>query len=36
MIRRILGSASAVAAAYLVEHRDVLSLVDTGSPGCAK
>jgi glyoxylase-like metal-dependent hydrolase (beta-lactamase superfamily II) len=36
MIRRILGSASAFAAVYLVEHRGVLSLVDTGSPGCAK
>lgn len=36
MIRRILGSASGFSAAYLVEHRGVLSLVDTGSPGCAK
>jgi glyoxylase-like metal-dependent hydrolase (beta-lactamase superfamily II) len=36
MIRRILGSASGFSAVYLVEHRGVLSLVDTGSPGCAK
>lgn len=35
MIRRILGSVSAVAAVYLVEHRGVLSLMDTGSAGCA-
>lgn len=36
MIRRILGSASGLSAAYLVEHRGVLSVVDTGSTGCAK
>ncbi len=36
MIRRILGSASGFSAVYLVEHRGVLSLVDTGSRGCAK
>jgi glyoxylase-like metal-dependent hydrolase (beta-lactamase superfamily II) len=35
MIRRILGSRWGVSAVYLVEHRGVLSLVDTGSPGCA-
>ena len=36
MIRRVLGSPSAVASLYIVEHRGVLSLVDTGSDGCAR
>jgi glyoxylase-like metal-dependent hydrolase (beta-lactamase superfamily II) len=36
MIRRILGSRWGVSAVYLVEHHGVLSLVDTGSPGCAE
>lgn len=33
-IRRVLGSATALSAAFLVEHRGVLSLIDTGSRGC--
>ena len=35
-IRRVLGSASAFAALFLVEHRGVLSVVDTGSSGALR
>ena len=35
-IRHVLGSVTALSAAFLVEHRGVLSLIDTGSRGCGR